>query len=256
MSQKSTLMGAGVAVLANPFPKLKKAMRAKGASDQMIGLLGGDRADGVIELMAATAVEQLRLLCLPAWLQEWVKFYKNVVHMDVDFSRLVVPAEVPTGKWPIVLAQGLTYSQLWEAVVRWEAYRKRPEPYRYADLGTAIKTTDVELLEATHCVFVGSHVEATGGDNHLQLLSAKAIRGHQVQNLMKRLVLDVFVDWRAAQKGKVQLLDQKSWTLTSSRWSGGCAVFVGRRGGQLDVFWSYPQYADPCLRARAADPVV
>lgn len=170
--------------------------------------------------------------------------------MDVDFSNLNVLAEVPTGKWPIV-TKDLTYGQLWEAVVRWEAYRKRPGPYRYADFSKI--DMNAELRDA-HCVLVGNHVEATAGDSHLQLLSAEAVKagGHPTQNLMQRLVLDMFVDWCATQEGKVQLLDQKDWTLTSSRWSAGYVVGVNRGGDQLRVDWYVPRYAYPHLRARAA----
>ena len=108
-----------------------------------------------------------------------------------------------------------------------------------------------------NCILAGNHVEATDGDEHLKMLSAEAVRaaGRPTQNLMERLILDMFVDWRAMQKGGVQLLDQENWTLTSSRWSDGDGVGVRRLGDQLHVSWSHPQSVSSHLRARAVDPV-
>lgn len=157
----------------------------------------------------------------------------------------------------IGIARGLDYSRLQGAICLWEKKRSRPASHFYLNLTMIQKEYEQRLPEKSYFIFSGNHVAAIDGDTHLVGKSNQNIHDEKlpVQNTMERLVLDLFVDWTASHDSGIQLLDQKGWTRTCSRWLGG-AVYVDRGGGgRLRVDWGGLDGAGPHGRARAVDSV-
>lgn len=249
------LLSAGAALICSIFPEFQKAIMANGGSDEDMEVFAGKDSNFVISKMARAGMEAIRVL---KQVEGWNRFYKEVIGMDADFSSATVPAKYnPTNHWLIGLARGLEYGRLQEAICLWEQERGRPAPYFYQNLATIQKEYEQRLPEKSYFVVSGNHVNAIDGNIHLTGKSNQNIHEEKlpVQNAMERLVLDLFVDWMACQDGGVQLLDQKGWTRTCSRW-GGSTVYVDRGGfGQLYVLWGYLGFAGPGGRARAVDSV-
>ncbi|MEK7114895.1 MAG: hypothetical protein AAB847_00860 [Patescibacteria group bacterium] len=179
--------------------------------------------------------------------------------MGVDFSGVAIPTGFnPVKHWLAGIAKGLDYGHLQKAICLWESQRKRPAPYFHQNLTTIQQGYEQRLPQKSYFIVVGNHVNAVDGDSQLAGKSNQDIYNEHLpaQNAMECLVLNMFVGWTASQKGGVQLLDQKGWTRTSSRWGVGFAVYVNRDGvGQLRVDWGDPVFAFPDSRARAADSV-
>ena len=252
-------MGVGTTLLSS----LVKKAKVRGLKAEYVHLLvtEDERADALIDQMAEKMVAVLEQALLWSDVRlVWQRFYKDVFEMDVDFSGTPIPAGFDSAKrWLVGIPKGLDYARLQGVICRWESRRRnRPEPYFYRDLSEISSGYKQRLPKESYFIVAGNHVNAIDGDSQLAGKSNQSIHDESLpaQNAMERLVMDIFVDWVVSQNGGVQLLDQKGWTRTSSRWVGGRVVCVRRGGGgQLLVNWGSPDGTSPGSRARAASSV-
>jgi hypothetical protein len=182
-----------------------------------------------------------------ALVKEWVKFYKEVFNLDVDFSNLAIPAKRDIFNWLVIMLQGLTAQKLYD---------------KCKDLFHCWKWTDKSLDEVLdqdksarnpangiYAIWLRDRVEA---DEELKNKSAINLQQSNIQGitLEQRLLLELFYYWKTKKH-----LDIDNVTLCSgSRYYVGYVpgVYWSSILGRLYVDWYFPGTADGHLRSRQA----
>lgn len=175
----------------------------------------------------------------------WVKFYQKYFNLKVDLSAVKIPDYQEDFERVIIIAQGLTISQVLKALKR---YMK---VYLYKDdlSDKDIPTNDRDAKNGSYAVRFRKRVEA---DQELKNYSANDLKENKVAGitLLERLVMELI--YFEETDGKH--LDIDNWTLCSgSRRSRGYVPYVRWRsdGGGLHVDWRSLDDADGRLRCRA-----
>lgn len=176
-------------------------------------------------------------------IRKWREFYQDVFGWAKDFSDLQIPPERNGFGWLIIVAEGLTPSQVFNKC------NERMKTWAWADdLDKAVPKNDREA-KTDYAVWVRDRVEA---DEELKGLSANQLadKGILGITLLERLILERFYFWKSRGKH----LDLKNVTLCSgSRDSdGGVPSVYWYSNALLRVNWCHPDcQRDDHLRTRA-----
>lgn len=173
-------------------------------------------------------------------LREWSKFYKKFFGITLDTRKIKIPGPKEGFNLLIVLAKGLTNSQI---------YAKCSEHFpcwKYADNLDVV--TSVRVNDETYAIWVRDRVEA---DGELKNRSADDLKVGNVNciTLPERLILELCYWSKTGGKH----LDLQNITLCAgSRDWDGDVPGVAWNDGKLYVDCSYSYYRLVDLRARAA----
>lgn len=191
--------------------------------------------------------KQIVLRGINALVEEWVKFYKEVFKLDVDFSNLQIPAKGRSFNWLIIMLQNLTAQNLYDMC------KELFKAWKWTDksLDDVLDQTKSSRNPAngTYAIWVRDRVEA---DEELKSLSADDLKQKNIQGitLEERLLLELFFYWKTKKH-----LDINNWTLCSgSRFHDGGVPGVdwNRYSDGLGVGWDDSDDADGGLRSRQA----
>ena len=174
-----------------------------------------------------------------AQLEDWKKFYKNNFNLDADFSGMEIPGKKKGFDRLIVVAQGLTLNQVFDAC------RKHFPCYRYTDdLDTAVPTND-RTPTVAYAIWVRERVEA---DKEHKNRSADDLKDAEVTGitLLERMLFELKY---FLETGKH--LDIENVTLCAgSRCSGGDVPYACWDDGGFYIGWYCAISAFPNLRCR------
>lgn len=172
-------------------------------------------------------------------LEEWKKFYKDHLNLEVDFSGVKIPEKRKGFYRLIVVAQGLTQNQVYDAC------SKQFPCYKYADdLDADVPTNDRDTKQS-YAIWVRERVEA---DKEHKSRSADDLKESEVEGitLLERMLFELkyFVETK-------NHLDLENWTLCAgSRSSGGSVPSAYWSGSKFYVNWYFASRAYPYLRCR------
>jgi len=167
----------------------------------------------------------------------WAKFYLEVFGLKKDFSRLKLPVETKGFDWIVVMAEGLTLTQIWTKIV------ERMPAYKYWDNPDDI--TSDRKADKDYAIRLRDRVEA---DEELANKSAEDLKKEEVFGITveERLVLELFYYWQTGNH-----LDLENVTLCSgSRFLGGSVPVVRWGGGGLCLRWYCAHGRRDDLRSR------
>jgi hypothetical protein len=171
---------------------------------------------------------------------EWKRFYLDHFGIDMDLSDVKIPAWQKGFDRIIIVAKGLTYSTVINAM------RKKFNVWTYADnLDKAIDKND-RWPNETYAIRVRNRVEA---DEELKNLSADDLAKRNIPGItcLERLLYELKYFSETGEH-----LDIKNWTLCSgSRDSDGRVPCVNFADGEVYVGWCSSSYAYSFLRARS-----
>lgn len=172
-------------------------------------------------------------------LLEWERFYKKHFNRTINLSTLVIPPKQEGFNRLLVIAEGITTDQAYDACT------KEFSVWRYADdLDKAVPTND-RMPTKTYAIWVRDRIEA---DEELKNLSVDTLknRGITGETLLERLIHELkYYDETGTH------LDIKNWTLCSgSRSTDGSVPGVYWCGDRLEVSWHSSDNAYGYLRAR------
>lgn len=172
---------------------------------------------------------------------DWQRFYRDFFEIKTDFSQVKIPETQPDFDRLIVVAKGFTPNQVFEVC------QKNFSCGRYTkDLDKTTKGCNDREPREHYAIWARDRQEA---DGELKSLSADTLKEKNIKGitLLERLIFELkFWD----ETGKH--LDEKNITLCpASRDSDGFVPFAYWLDGKFIVRWSFPQLANPRLRARA-----
>ncbi len=171
----------------------------------------------------------------------WIDFYRRTFGKEVDLTNLHVPAKPEYECWPIVIVQGISNNDAFDA-----CKKQFGKAWRYVDDLNTVRDI-VKRPDGAYVVWVKANIEA---DPDCANVSADMIEKCALNTLTlrERLVLELkYFDETKSH------LDIKNWTLCAgSRDAGGDVPRVGWGGDGLGVYWCGVGGASPYLRARAA----
>ncbi len=172
----------------------------------------------------------------------WQKFFKKYFGRTFDLSNLHIPAKPAYLCWAIVVPQGLTSNDVFDACTK--VFNGKTWRYE-SDLNTIRDI--VKLPDSPYVVWVSAVVEA---DEKLKNKSAEDIEkeGINTLTLKERMMLElVYFDETGNH------LDINNWTLCAgSRDSDGDVPVCRWSDDGFYVYWYGPGSACPGLRSRVA----
>ncbi len=171
----------------------------------------------------------------------WKRFYKDFFGLELDFSQVRIPEHQLGFDRLLVIAQGLTPNQAFEAC------QKHFNCWRYTeDLDEATKGLNDREPTEHYAIWVRDRIEA---DEELKGLSANQLKDRNIHGITL-LEREIYELKRWSEAG--DHLDKENNTLCNgSRSSDGDVPFVGWLGGEMSVGWDDPRDADVGLRSRA-----
>ena len=172
---------------------------------------------------------------------DWIAFYRKYFNLDPDLSGLEIPDHQEGFDRLIVVAKGLTLNQVFGVC------KKQFPCYRYLeDLDNAIRPDDRCAQNGAYAIWVRDRIEADE-ENKNQSFNKRRTQVCDDENILERVVHELkYFD----ETGKH--LDINNWTLTSSLWSSGSAVYACWSVDRFYVGWNDPDYSFSNLRARSA----
>jgi hypothetical protein len=171
----------------------------------------------------------------------WQNFYQKFFGLELNFSGVRIPEKRAGFDRLIIVAQGLTLNQAFDAC------RQNFKCWRYTeDLDTATKGPNEREPTQHYAIWVRDRTEA---DEELKNLSANQIKIQDIatETLLERLIHELkYWDETAGEH-----LDIKSITLCAgSRNSDGYVPSAFWYGDGLRVGWYDPVHSNDDLRAR------
>jgi hypothetical protein len=168
----------------------------------------------------------------------WQKFFKKHFGRTFDLSNLHVPQKPAYPCRAILIRQGLTNNQIFDACT------KAFKTWRYANDLDVVRDV-VERHDGPYIVWVRDTVEA---DPDMANKSASDIEAVSINTLKERMLLELaYFD----ETGRH--LDINNWTLCAgSRYLDGTVPRCRWDGGMFIVHWSNVGSRNPGLRARVA----
>lgn len=218
----------------------------KGFSPEMAAELANAKsglAEQVVGLFLKRQNPFEMVVDIPTMLAGWRSFYHKFFNLDLDFSGVRIPPHQPGFDRLIVVAQGLTHNQVYEACVQ------RFPCWRYTDdLDKATQGLHKrDPKNGSYAIWVRDRIEA---DEELKNLSANQIKekGITTETLLERLIHELKY-WNETG----QHLDVNNITLCSgSRYRDGIVPYARWGGDKFRVDWYYPDSSSDVLRSRQA----
>ena len=167
---------------------------------------------------------------LQSQLRDWQSFYLKFFNLNKDFTNLRIPEEKEGLNFLLILAQGLTPSQIYKVMT------EHFQCWKYIDNLNTI-TSDRTSQNGDYAIWLRNSQEA---DEDLKNLSANDLKAKNIQGitLEERLIMELFYWWKTAKH-----LDGRNWTLCSgSRGPDGSVPCVYWHGARVRVDWSHPGY--------------
>jgi len=174
-------------------------------------------------------------------LADWHKFYQDVFNLEVDFSTIQISPHQQDFDRVLVIAQGLTLNQVYDACLN-----NFPSQKYGANLDQAVTKNDRNTA-ITYAIRIRDRVEA---DEELKNFSADDLAKQNIKGvtLLERLIYE-FKYFKETGKH----LDVVNITLCAgSRRSDGYVPRVDWDDGRLSVDWCHPDFSFAPLRSRAA----
>lgn len=177
-----------------------------------------------------------------ATLLDWVQFYREMFGIELDLSKVVLPALQEGADRLLVIAEGLSAQRAYDVC------KQHFSCWKYADgnLDEAVPTNDRDPKTGSYAIRIRECVEA---DEDLANKSADDLAAIQMPGitLLERLVYELKY-WKETGKH----LDRKNLTLCSgSRYrDGGVPGADWSAGGEFSVDWCDSTGRDPFLRSR------
>lgn len=187
-------------------------------------------------------VDSTRLLAtMNEQLGVWVKFYREMFGVELDLSKLTMPAHRDGFDRLPVIAEGLSIERVYNAC------KKHFACWKYTDrtLDEAVPTNDRNPANGSYAVWIRERVEA---DEELANKSANDLASMQITGitLLERLIFELKY-WKETGNH----LDIQNVTLCAgSRNSGGDVPRVYWDGGKLNVDWYHVDRRHGRLRSR------
>jgi hypothetical protein len=183
----------------------------------------------------------IKLISADGRVVEWQRFYKEVFDLEVDFAGVEIAREQPGFGWVVMVARGLTLSQVWAKC------REHFCVYSYVgNLEKAIVTND----RTSATVYVKRFRGRVEADKENKCLSANALADRKAQSitLLERLLLELWYHWKTGEH-----LDIKNITLCAgSRDYHDIVPSVYWRNDKLYVNYCRLGFASDTIRARSA----
>ncbi|MDP3727241.1 MAG: hypothetical protein Q8R35_01225 [bacterium] len=175
---------------------------------------------------------------------EWIKFYREVFGIELDFTGVHIPAARPGFNWPIVVVEGMTANRAYD-----ECAKRFPSWRSTKDLDEAVAGRNDRDPNATYVVLVRDRIEA---DQELKNKSAEDLRRAKIAGvtLLERILLELWYFWKTGNH-----LDVQNVTLCSGSRDADGDVPCTRWHGEFRIgsVWCDPAYRTRDLRSR---PVV
>lgn len=248
MKENGTVREATKGQVAEIFSNITKAILSclfHLSFDQAKWLTGHKRQlTEAIKQAIESLVDEVREL--PDYLAWWQEFYREEEGIEVDFRSFKIPPKPKGDWWLIIIAPGMTYNKVIEAM------RKKFKVWVYnEDLDKAIDLTKEQrrTTDELYTIWVKANVEA---DPELKNKSANDLKDMKTITLMERLLLEIFY-FSFVSDGSHLDVDNVTLCAGSRSSDGGVpSVNFRRDDGGVSVRWMSPDNRNGSLRSRQA----
>ncbi len=183
----------------------------------------------------------LQDLADPRLITDWLQFYREVFHLELDPADITLPSEQDGFGWIVVVAKDLTCNGVFEICRQ----RFNGKVWRHCDdLDQAITHNDRQPTQ-TYAIRVRDRV---GADVEHKDRSANATAQQGIKGMtnLERMLLELWYHWKNKDH-----LDTETLTICSgSRYTGGYVPYVRWGDDEFSVGYVHPDSADGNWRVR------